>query len=132
MPQCGTVNVVSLFSARCQNIWAPIFADNRVHYGLNCASLGCPNLQLKPFSADNTEQLLDEAAREYINHPRGAEIVEGKVQVSSIYKWFQIDFGGSEQKVIDHLLLYAQEDLARGLRANQGKLSFDYDWNLNE
>ena len=113
-------------------ILRPIFADNRVHYGLNCASLGCPNLQLKPFSADNTEQLLDEAAREYINHPRGAEIVEGKVQVSSIYKWFQIDFGGSEQKVIDHLLLYAQEDLAKGLRANQGKLSFDYDWNLNE
>jgi hypothetical protein len=113
-------------------ILRPIFTDNRVHYALNCASLGCPNLQSKPFTAVNTEQLLEKGARGYINHARGAQAINGKVKVSSIYKWFQADFGGSEQKVIDHLLLYAQDDLARTLHAYKGKLSFDYNWNLNE
>ena len=113
-------------------ILRPIFTDNRVHYALNCASLGCPNLQSKPFTAVNTEQLLDEGARGYINHARGAQAIEGKVKVSSIYKWFQADFGGSEQKVIDHLLFYAQDDLARTLHAYKGKLIFDYNWILNE
>lgn len=113
-------------------ILRPIFTDNRVHYALNCASLGCPNLQSKPFTAVNTEQLLDEGARGYINHARGAQAIDRKVKVSSIYKWFQADFGGSEQKVIDHLLLYAQDDLAQTLHAYKGKLSFDYNWNLNE
>ncbi len=113
-------------------ILRPIFTDNRVHYALNCASLGCPNLQSKPFTAANTEQLLDDGAKGYINHARGAQAIDGKVKVSSIYKWFQADFGGSEQKVIDHLLLYAQDDLAQTLHAYKGKLSFDYNWNLNE
>ena len=113
-------------------ILRPIFTDNRVHYALNCASLGCPNLQSKPFTAVNTEQLLEKGAGGYINHARGAQAINGKVKVSSIYKWFQADFGGSEQKVIDHLLLYAQDDLARTLHAYKGKLSFDYNWNLNE
>lgn len=113
-------------------ILRPIFTDNRVHYALNCASLGCPNLQSKPFTAVNTEQLLDEGARSYINHARGAQVIDGKVKVSSIYKWFQADFGGSEQKVIDHLLLYAQDDLAQTLGAYKGKFIFDYNWNLNE
>jgi uncharacterized protein DUF547 len=113
-------------------ILRPIFTDNRVHYALNCASLGCPNLQPQPFTAANTEQLLNEGATSYINHSRGAQVIDGKVQVSSIYKWFKADFGGSSKKVIDHLLLYAQSDLARALSGNKKKLTFDYDWNLNE
>jgi hypothetical protein len=76
--------------------------------------------------------MLDEGARDYINHARGAQAIDGKVKVSSIYKWFQADFGGSEQKVIEHLLLYAQDDLAQTLGVYKGKLSFDYNWKLNE
>ncbi len=113
-------------------ILRPIFNDNRVHYALNCASLGCPNLQPKAFTAENMEQMLDEGASSYINHPRGAQIVDGRLQLSSIYKWFKVDFGGSDQKVIVHLLHYAQDDLAQSLRSYQGKLSFAYNWKLNE
>ena len=113
-------------------ILRPIFNDNRVHYALNCASLGCPNLQPMAFTSVNTEQLLNKGASNYVNHSRGAVVVNGQVQVSSIYKWFQSDFGGSEQMVIEHLLLYAQGDLAHTLRSYKGRLRFAYDWELNE
>ena len=113
-------------------ILRPIFNDNRVHYALNCASLGCPNLQPGAFTSVNTEQLLNEGAESYINNPSGVQVVNGQLEVSSIYKWFQADFGGSEQQVIEHLLLYAQGNLAHTLRTYKGKIRFDYNWNLNE
>ena len=46
-------------------ILRPIWRDNRIHYAVNCASLGCPNLQPVPFTAENAEALLDRGAREY-------------------------------------------------------------------
>ncbi len=113
-------------------ILRPIFKDNRLHYALNCASLGCPNLQPVAFTAANTEQLLDAGAREYINSLRGVQMFKGKLKVSSIYKWFQSDFGGSESGVMDHLRLYAEEELRNKLNTYNKSLRFDYDWGLNE
>ena len=44
-------------------ILRPIWQDPRVHYGVNCASMGCPNLQPSAYTRDTTESLLDEGAR---------------------------------------------------------------------
>jgi hypothetical protein len=113
-------------------ILRPIHRDNRLHYALNCASLGCPNLQPTAYTAANLEQLLVQGATDYINHPRGAQVVDGKLQVASIYKWFQVDFGDSEQGVIRHLLLYLSPgSLADTLRTYDRGLRYDYDWSVN-
>ncbi|MCG8588922.1 MAG: DUF547 domain-containing protein, partial [Proteobacteria bacterium] len=73
-------------------ILRPIWRDPRIHYAVNCASLGCPNLQTEAFTAANAEALLDQAARQYVNHPRGARVTSDGLVVSSIYSWFQVDF----------------------------------------
>ena len=113
-------------------ILRPIFRDNRLHYALNCASLGCPNLQPKAYTAANTEELLEAGARAYINSPRGARMERGSLHVSSIYKWFQVDFGGSEEGVVKHLLQYAEGGLVDALKTYNNGLNDDYDWSLNE
>jgi hypothetical protein len=113
-------------------ILRPIFNDNRLHYALNCASIGCPNLQAAAFTAANTEELLEIGARTYINSPRGARMVKDRLHVSSIYKWFQVDFGGSEAGVVKHLLQYAEGDLADALRTYNKSMRDDYDWSLNK
>ena len=113
-------------------ILRPIFKDNRLHYALNCASLGCPNLMPEAFTVANTEQLLESGAIEYINSPRGAELIKGKLQVSSIYKWFQADFGDSEQGVLQHIKKYADTALSDILKTYEKSLRYDYDWNLNQ
>ncbi len=113
-------------------ILRPIWQDNRVHYAVNCASLGCPNLQAQPFTAKNQEELLDQAASDYINHPRGMEVEGNKAILSSIYDWFQVDFGGSEEGIRQHLLKYAGSDRAEYLKAGKVDFSYDYDWTLNE
>lgn len=106
--------------------------DPRTHYAVNCASLGCPNLALLAFRPENTERLLDEAARAYVNHPCGAHVIKGQLRVSNIYKWYQEDFDGSEQGVIAHLNLYAEAELLAQLGQISEIKSYHYDWSLND
>lgn len=112
-------------------ILRPIWKDNRVHYAVNCASLGCPNLQPAAYTGENTDALLDKGAREYINHPRGVGIKNGKLLVSSIYVWFQEDFGGSAEGLMEHWGKYADPPLVDRLQNYSGGLEHDYDWRLN-
>ncbi len=112
-------------------ILRPIWRDPRVHYALNCASLGCPNLQPVSYTRDNSETLLEQGAREFINHPRGVAIQSGKLRVSSIYVWFQEDFGRSAEELMQHWLEYAEPALFGALQKYQGGLAHDYDWRLN-
>lgn len=112
-------------------ILRPIWGDNRVHYAVNCASLGCPNLQPEPFTAANTEELLDRGARQFVNHPRGVRLEQGRLVLSSIFDWFGSDFGGSETTLLAHLQQFAEPDLAAKLKAYRGTLSYQYDWGLN-
>jgi hypothetical protein len=55
----------------------------------------------------------------------------GRLYVSSIYKWFQVDFGGSEEAVVQHLRQYAEDGLAKVLQTYKDGVSDDYDWRLN-
>jgi len=113
-------------------ILRPIWRDPRIHYAVNCASIGCPNLQPEPFTGANIEDVLERAARDYVNSARGVEVGRYGLVVSSIYVWFQEDFGTGDDDVIDHLIRYAEPDLAAELR-RVGKLAdHRYDWSLND
>lgn len=112
-------------------ILRPIWKDNRVHYALNCASLGCPNLAPVAYTSANLEQLLEQGAREYVNHPRGVTFKNGKLYVSSIYVWFKEDFGGGKKGILQHLRRYSNGQLADQLYAYRGGLKKHYDWRLN-
>jgi len=113
-------------------ILRPLWRDPRLHYALNCAALGCPNLQREAYTPDNTQARFDRAAREFINHPRGVAIIEGELRVSSIYSWFREDFGSGEAEVIKHLQVYAQPALATELAGFRSIDDDDYDWALND
>ncbi len=112
-------------------ILRPIWKDSRIHYALSWATLGGPNLQPLAFSAENSEGLLEKAAREFINHPRGVSIQKGRLQVSSLYVWFQEDFGASADGLMDHWQEFADPPLAEALGKYSGGLAHDYDWRLN-
>ena len=113
-------------------ILRPGWRDPRIHYALNCASMGCPNLQPTAYTVANTDQLLDTGARQYVNSPRGVTVANGKLVVSSIYVWYQADFGGNDGGVIEHLKRYASPDLQRQLGTVDHISDHHYDWALNE
>jgi hypothetical protein len=113
-------------------ILRPVFKDPRVHYAVNCASIGCPNLGTKPFTGNQLDAQLDAAARAFVNHPRAASVGEDGLAVSSIYSWFKSDFGATDAGVIAHLKRYADTPLAARLRTVSEITDYRYDWSLND
>ncbi len=114
------------------DILRPIWKDNRIHYAVNCASLGCPNLASEVFTATNLEQSLEHSAKDFVNHWRAIEVIDEAFAVkSSLYHWYIEDFGNSEEGVVKHLLKYANDDLATQLKEFEGSMDHEYDWRLN-
>jgi hypothetical protein len=112
-------------------ILRPIWRDPRTHYVLNCASLGCPDIPPRALTAGTTEAALDQAARGFVNHPRGAAAGPEGLRLSSIYNWFAADFGG-EAGVVPHLLGFAAPPLAEAIRRTPRIAGYAYDWALND
>lgn len=113
-------------------ILRPLWQDPRLHYALNCASLGCPNLSTSAYSADTIELQLDQAATDFVNNPRGVSFTDGKLYVSSIYSWFRDDFGKSDSAVIDHLKRHAEAPLKDTLADTTQIAGYRYNWSLND
>lgn len=105
--------------------------DPRVHYVVNCASYSCPNLPLRALCGAGLDEALNTAARAYVNHSRGVRFEGEDLIVSSIYRWYAGDFGGSDAKVIAHLSQYAGANLQKKLQAAHRIARAGYDWSLN-
>lgn len=114
------------------NILRPIWQDARIHYAVNCASVGCPNLNTQAFTAKNTEKSLDRLARDYVNSPRGVSISNGRITVSKIYMWFAYDFGNSQAGVLAHVSQYATPEKKAEIERIGRISNSKYDWSLNE
>ena len=110
----------------------PIWKDARLHYALNCASLGCPDLQPTAFNPQNVELLQAFGARDYISHPRGMRFeVEDELVLSRIYDWYGVGLGGDEKELLQHLMLYVQPRMKKRLADFSGDIDYEYDWDLN-
>lgn len=112
-------------------ILRPYWKDPRIHYAVNCASIGCPNLLREPYTAANVEERLNQQARAFINHPRGVSVNDDSVQLSEIFRWYRSDFGGSDETILEHVRLYADPELKKSLEGVSSVDSYDYDWRLN-
>lgn len=111
----------------------PIWADERVHFVLNCAATGCPNLGAHAYTGPGIDTSLDAAARAYVNDPRGVRFdSRERLIVSKIFAWFEEDFGGSTATVLSFLRRYAEPDLAERLQGQSEIDDYTYDWSLND
>lgn len=108
----------------------PIWRDPRIHYALNCAAVGCPDLAPAAYTGATVEHMLDAAARAYIGHARGVTVGAEGLTLSKIYAWYAEDFGG-RAGLVDHLARYAPSNLAPRLAATP-VAAYIYDWALSE
>lgn len=113
-------------------ILRPLWRDPRIHYAVNCASIGCPNLQGRAWRAATLDADLEAAATAYVNHDRGFTVDDGDLVVSSIYDWFIADFGGNDKGVLRHLAQYAGPDRQAILQSARRISDHRYDWALND
>lgn len=119
----------------------PRYQEPRVHAAVNCASIGCPALRDEAFTAAKLEAQLEDGMRRFLGDRTRNRVVGGRLEVSSIFKWFREDFEAGHQgftRVEDVFARYAEQlsdqpaEQAR-LRARSLPVShLDYDWSLND
>jgi hypothetical protein len=105
--------------------------DPRVHFALNCMSVGCPRLPQEPFPAKNLDNILHAGALEFFNSSQHLRIDHGTktAHVSEILKFFTGDFVG-EGKAPD-LISYINKYASEKIPADYQLAFIPYDWTVN-
>lgn len=109
------------------------YATPYIHYMVNCASIGCPNLRNELWTAEGLEEDQRAAADAFINSDRGVKLdSKGRIGVSKIYKWFSKDFGAGEDDLRAHLAAHATGEKLEALTSGAQFKGSHYDWDLNQ
>jgi len=127
-----------------------VYDEPRVHYAVNCASIGCPMLREEAYVAERLDAQLEEQARRFLSDRsrNRYNAQKGALEVSEIFKWFKEDwqsgyrgFAGEaapiqtrEQYFARYAKLLADapgdQKLLEDGKASIGFL--EYDWSLND
>ena len=119
------------------------YDDPRVHFAVNCASVGCPMLREEAFVAERLDVQLDEQAQRFLSDRSRNRWnpSTGKLEISKIFDWYGEDFKLGHRGISSlpaFLARYADRladaaadrERIAGQKATLGFL--DYDWRLND
>ncbi len=101
--------------------------DPRIHFGINCASISCPPLVNKAFTAQNVDHELEKLTINFINDTKRNTITPNSVQLSKIFTWFAKDF-----KTKGSLIHFLNKYSRITINSNAKKSFKKYNWSLNE
>ncbi len=119
------------------------YDDPRIHFAVNCASVGCPMLREEAFTADKLDAQLDQQAQRFLSDRsrNRYNATTKKLEVSKIFDWYGEDFklGHRGIQSLDAYLAKYADVMAESpadkdlVRAGGVGISFlDYDWKLND
>jgi hypothetical protein len=126
------------------------YDEPRVHFAVNCASVGCPMLREEAYVAARLEAQLEEQTRRFLSdRSRNRHNAEaGRLEVSKIFDWFKEDwssgYGGFEGKSAAirsreqyfagyAALLADRPEQRKAIEEQKVSIQFlDYDWSLND
>ncbi|MGE3759221.1 MAG: DUF547 domain-containing protein [Pseudobdellovibrionaceae bacterium] len=113
------------------------FNEPRIHFAVNCASVGCPALRDEAFVASGLDKQLEDASVSFLSDKtRNRYNPETKkLELSSIFKWYGSDFpkkyGSLEAFLATRITSNPEyQKLVQEKKVNISYL--DYDWSLNE
>ncbi|MBT2971388.1 MAG: DUF547 domain-containing protein [Candidatus Thiodiazotropha sp. (ex Ctena orbiculata)] len=116
------------------------YDEPRIHFAVNCASIGCPALRAEAYTGERLEMQLTEQTELFLADRTRNRFTDNRLEISSIFKWYRDDFERGwrgYRSLADFIAQYGQqiglsvEDVQR-LRRDEIDISFlDYDWRLN-
>ncbi len=112
------------------------YKDPRIHFALNCSSMGCPALKDGRYSAENIDEELDAATKLYLGSPSGMSLDSDllELRLSMIFKWYKKDFETTGKTIKEYLLPFISDEQREFIEKNMDTIKvkyIDYDWSLN-
>lgn len=124
------------------------YDEPRVHFAVNCASIGCPMLREEAYVGARLDAQLEEQARRFLSDRSRNRYRAGRLEVSRIFDWFKDDWTSGyrgldgtaepirsrEQYFARYAALLADSaDGREAIGAQRAPLHFlEYDWALND
>ncbi len=119
------------------------FDEPRIHFALNCASIGCPMLREEAYVAERLDAQLESGVRRFLgDRTRNRyDPVSDRLELSPIFDWYKADFEKGSRgitSVPQFLARYADfiaDEAVGHAMVRRGKLPIrylDYDWTLND
>ena len=116
------------------------YQEPRIHFAINCASIGCPALRDEAFTSTKLgSQLEDQTIRFLSDRSRNRfDPRTNTFTVSKIFDWYSEDFDKHAGGVQSFLVRYADKikmPAADAIYVKQEKFKldyFNYDWSLNK
>ena len=111
-------------------------SEPRIHFAIVCASIGCPRLLNRAYTASELDEQLSANAKAFFADKTKFtyDARRRTIKVSPILEWFATDFGATTADQMRTIAPYLPDEAAKKLAqsgaANVGYL--DYDWNLND
>ena len=108
--------------------------DARVHFAVNCASVGCPPLRKNIYTPDNVDATLDANTRMAFKTHRHLHFKGKELWVTHLFKWYDDDFKEASGSVQKFIAKYVDDaDLKkRVLATDDDDIKYiEYDWKLN-
>lgn len=114
----------------------PGHADPRIHFAVNCASVGCPALRPEAYLGARLRGQLEDQTRRFLRDRSRNRLAGGILRVSRIFDWYRGDFaarGGVRAFLAAYAGALDLDSRARGqLLRGKIRLAYrDYDWSLN-
>lgn len=116
------------------------YDDPRIHFAVNCASIGCPALRPEAYRGDILESQLESAEMLFLSDKSRNRLVNNVFEISSIFKWYGDDFRKDnlgieslEQYLLSHSELFdLTGEQKSSLQNGKVKISYlKYNWKLN-
>ncbi len=105
-------------------------ADPRVHFAINCASVGCPSLANKIYTSNDLNKQLDSAVVNALMNPlHFRRIGNETLYITKIFHWFKKDFENSVYKGPEGFIHTFASERLKGVSRIMTEI--EYDWNLN-
>lgn len=115
------------------------YSDPRIHFAVNCASIGCPALRPEAYAGTTLREQLEDQTRLFLrDRSRNRfDADSGQLEISRIFDWYGQDFEAHAGGVRAFLADRATDlglDAGRAVQLRSGKMPIvfgEYDWSLN-
>ncbi len=117
------------------------YNEPRIHFAVNCASIGCPALLDDAFTASKLDKQLEQVTSQFLADSSRNRLKGSTLEVSPIFKWYKEDFETNWRgtKDLEGFLgrysssLGLNKSQTADLKSGKTKISYtNYDWNLNK
>lgn len=119
------------------------YNEPRIHFAVNCASVGCPALREEAYTGNKLDEQLEAQTKRFLSDSTRNKMSGDTLYLSKIFDWYSEDFEGKygewrdTSTLNEFILLYKDamrltEAQVSALKNNTADIEYlNYDWALN-